>query len=46
MLLDADRTASGEVRDRPAARDVLADTIRHPDAPATVVWLAVTLGVS
>ncbi|WP_223884340.1 hypothetical protein [Micromonospora craniellae] len=46
VLLDADRTASAEVRDRPAARDVLADTIRHPDAPATVLSLAVTLGVS
>ncbi|TBL40778.1 hypothetical protein EYA84_06765 [Verrucosispora sp. SN26_14.1] len=45
-LLDADRTASAEVRHRTAARDVLADTIRHPDAPATVVSLAVTLGVS
>ncbi|MFI7078897.1 hypothetical protein ACIBO1_16520 [Micromonospora sp. NPDC049903] len=46
VLLDADRTASAEVRHRPAARDVLADTIRHPGAPATVVSLAVVLGVS
>ncbi|MDG4797952.1 helix-turn-helix domain-containing protein [Micromonospora sp. WMMD1082] len=46
VLLEADRTAPAELRHRPAARSVLADTLRHPDAPATIVALAAMLGVS
>ncbi|MEV4711715.1 helix-turn-helix domain-containing protein [Micromonospora sp. NPDC049374] len=46
VLLEADRTAPAEVRHRPAARDVLAATGRHPGAPATIVALAATLGVT
>ncbi|WP_341720961.1 helix-turn-helix domain-containing protein [Micromonospora sp. FIMYZ51] len=46
VLLAAHRTAPAEVRHRPAARQVLADAIRCPDAPATIVALAATLGVS
>ncbi|MEU8261452.1 helix-turn-helix domain-containing protein [Micromonospora sp. NPDC048999] len=45
VLLDADRTAPAEVRHRPAAREVLAEVTRHPDAPATIVQLAAALGV-
>ncbi|MBQ1049051.1 helix-turn-helix transcriptional regulator [Micromonospora sp. C51] len=46
VLLEADRTAPAEVRRRPAARNVLAATVRHPGAPATIVALAATLGVT
>ncbi|AEB44969.1 MULTISPECIES: hypothetical protein [Micromonospora] len=46
MLLEADRIAPAEVRHRPAARQVLADTLSHPDAPATILALAATLGVT
>ncbi|MEU3454784.1 helix-turn-helix domain-containing protein [Micromonospora sp. NPDC006766] len=46
VLLDADHTAPAEVRHRPAAREVLAEVTRNPDAPATVVQLSATLGVS
>ncbi|GIJ20643.1 helix-turn-helix domain-containing protein [Micromonospora lutea] len=45
VLLEADRTAPAEVRHRPAARTVLTGTVRHPDAPATIVALAASLGV-
>ncbi|MEG3635065.1 hypothetical protein [Micromonospora palythoicola] len=46
VLLEVDRTAPAEVRHRPAARNVLAATVRHPGAPATIVALAATLGVT
>ncbi|MGC5031372.1 helix-turn-helix domain-containing protein [Micromonospora sp. DT229] len=46
VLLEADRIAPAEVRHRPAARQVLADTLRHPDAPVTILALAATLGVT
>ncbi|MFI6820613.1 helix-turn-helix domain-containing protein [Micromonospora sp. NPDC050187] len=45
VLVDAERTAPAEIRHRPAARDVLAQVTRNPDAPATVTQLADTLGV-
>lgn len=45
VLLEADRTAPAEVRHRPAARNVLTRTVRHPDAPPTIVALAATLGL-
>jgi transcriptional regulator with XRE-family HTH domain len=49
VLGEADRTAPAEVRQRPAARHVLARIARDPDAPATVTvtvtQLADTLGV-
>ncbi|MEV0325240.1 helix-turn-helix domain-containing protein [Micromonospora echinospora] len=46
MLLDAERTAPAEIRHRPAAREVLAQVARDPDAPATVTHLAIVLGVA
>ncbi|MGW0504526.1 helix-turn-helix domain-containing protein [Micromonospora sp. NPDC003241] len=46
IVLEAERTAPAEVRHRPAARDVLAQLIRSPDTPTTVVQLAVALRVS
>ncbi|MFC8845686.1 MULTISPECIES: helix-turn-helix domain-containing protein [unclassified Micromonospora] len=46
VLLDADRLAPAEVRHRPAAREVLAQVARDPHAPATIVQLAVALGVT
>ncbi|WP_036374990.1 helix-turn-helix domain-containing protein [Micromonospora sp. ATCC 39149] len=45
-LVEADRTAPAEVRQRPAARDVVAQVARDPHAPATIVQLAATLGVT
>ncbi|MCX4472440.1 hypothetical protein OOK41_19365 [Micromonospora sp. NBC_01655] len=45
-LVDADRTAPAEVRHRPAARKVLAQVARDPHAPATIIQLAVALGVT
>ncbi|MFC8845325.1 MULTISPECIES: helix-turn-helix domain-containing protein [unclassified Micromonospora] len=45
-LLDAHRTASAEVRHRPAARTLLARVARDPHAPGTIVQLAGTLGVT
>jgi transcriptional regulator with XRE-family HTH domain len=44
VLVEADRTAPAEIRHRPAGRDVLAQVTRDPDAPATVIQLADTLG--
>ncbi|MER7418406.1 helix-turn-helix domain-containing protein [Micromonospora peucetia] len=46
VLIDADRTAPAEVRHRPAAREVLAQVARDPHAPATVIQLAITVGVT
>jgi len=44
-VVDAERLAPAEVRDRPAARDVLARVVRCRDAPDAAVRLAVSLGV-
>ncbi|WP_233219563.1 helix-turn-helix domain-containing protein [Micromonospora sp. RP3T] len=46
VLADADRMAPAEVRQRPAAREVLAQVIRDPRAPTTIVQLAAALGLS
>jgi transcriptional regulator with XRE-family HTH domain len=40
VLVEAERIAPAEIRQRPAARDVLAQVVRDSDAPATVVQLA------
>ncbi|RZT80961.1 transcriptional regulator with XRE-family HTH domain [Micromonospora violae] len=45
VLLRAERTAPAEVRHRPAAREVVAQVARDPDAPATITQLAVNLGI-
>ncbi|WBB77512.1 helix-turn-helix domain-containing protein [Micromonospora sp. WMMD882] len=45
-LLDADRTAPAEVRDRPAARTLLAEIMRHGPAAADVARLATILGLT
>ncbi|MEU7589494.1 hypothetical protein AB0A95_24745 [Micromonospora sp. NPDC049230] len=41
----ADSIAPAEIRHRPAARDVVAQVARDPDAPATITQLAIGLGV-
>ncbi|MEV6692174.1 helix-turn-helix domain-containing protein [Micromonospora sp. NPDC051196] len=45
LLIQADSIASAEVRHRPAARELLAQVARDPDAPATIAQLALDLGV-
>ncbi|MEU5934273.1 helix-turn-helix domain-containing protein [Micromonospora sp. NPDC047187] len=45
VLLWADSLAPAELRHRPAARDVVAQMTRDPDAPATITHLASDLGV-
>ncbi|GAB3805687.1 helix-turn-helix domain-containing protein [Micromonospora zhanjiangensis] len=45
LLVDADRLAPAEVRQRPAARAMLADIARAPGAPATIIRLATVLRV-
>ncbi len=45
-LLDAERTARGEVHDRPAARDLVGVVTRSAAAPAALTRLAATLGVT
>ncbi|WP_433649126.1 helix-turn-helix domain-containing protein [Micromonospora zamorensis] len=45
VLLRAERIAPAEIRDRPGARDVVAQVARAPDAPATITHLAIRLGV-
>ncbi|MGC4755314.1 helix-turn-helix domain-containing protein [Micromonospora trifolii] len=45
VLLRAERIAPAEIRDRPAARHVVAQVARDPDAPSTITQLAVDLGV-
>ncbi|MFG2048277.1 helix-turn-helix domain-containing protein [Micromonospora sp. NPDC048935] len=45
VLLRADSIAPAEIRHRPAARDVVAQVARNPDAPATITQLAIGLGV-
>ncbi|RGC66488.1 hypothetical protein C5N14_23385 [Micromonospora sp. MW-13] len=46
VLVDADRIAPAEPRYRPAGRDVVARVARDPHAPATIIQLAITLGVT
>ncbi|NBE85205.1 XRE family transcriptional regulator, partial [Micromonospora sp. NEAU-HG-1] len=46
LLIDADHTAPAEIRHRPAGREVLAQVARDPHAPATIIQLALTLGVT
>ncbi|WP_405110037.1 helix-turn-helix domain-containing protein [Micromonospora sp. NBC_01405] len=46
LVIDADRTAPAEIRQRPAGREVLAQVARDPTAPATIIQLALTLGVT
>ncbi|MEU7923302.1 helix-turn-helix domain-containing protein [Micromonospora zamorensis] len=45
VLLRAERLAPAEIRDRPAARDVVAQVARDPGAPPTITQLAIGLGV-
>ncbi|WP_405107644.1 helix-turn-helix domain-containing protein [Micromonospora sp. NBC_01405] len=45
LVIDADRTAPAEIRQRPAGREVLAQVARDPTAPTTLIHLAATLGV-
>ncbi|WP_036375067.1 helix-turn-helix domain-containing protein [Micromonospora sp. ATCC 39149] len=45
-VLDAERTARGEVHDRPAARELVAVVARSAAAPAGLTRLAATLGVT
>ncbi|WP_229397782.1 helix-turn-helix domain-containing protein [Micromonospora okii] len=45
-LVEADHTAPAELRHRPAAREIVARVAREPHAPATIIQLAVTLGVT
>ncbi|XTZ19121.1 helix-turn-helix domain-containing protein [Micromonospora echinospora] len=45
VLMEADRIAPAEIRHRPAGRDILAQVAREPTAPATLIQLAVILGV-
>ncbi|MGI5523757.1 hypothetical protein ACQEUX_22890 [Micromonospora sp. CA-259024] len=45
VLLRAERIAPAEIRHRPAARDVVAQVARDPDAPPTITQLAIGLGV-
>ncbi|WP_406075562.1 helix-turn-helix domain-containing protein [Micromonospora sp. NBC_01638] len=45
VLLRADSIAPAEIRHRPAARDVVAQVARDPDAPPTITQLAIALGV-
>ncbi|MFI7022219.1 helix-turn-helix domain-containing protein [Micromonospora sp. NPDC049900] len=44
-LMEADRLAPAEIRHRPAGRNVLAQIVRDPTAPTTLVHLAATIGV-
>ncbi|SCL53138.1 hypothetical protein GA0070617_2278 [Micromonospora yangpuensis] len=45
-VLDAERTARGEVHDRPEVRDLVAVVARAPTAPADLTRLAADLRVS
>ncbi|MEU5934298.1 XRE family transcriptional regulator [Micromonospora sp. NPDC047187] len=45
VLLRADRIAPAEIRDRPAARGVVAQVACDPDAPSTITQLAIGLGM-
>ncbi|MFG1845132.1 XRE family transcriptional regulator [Micromonospora carbonacea] len=45
-VLDAERTARGEVHDRPAARELVGVVARSATAPAALTRLAATLGVT
>ncbi|MEU6075494.1 hypothetical protein [Micromonospora sp. NPDC047074] len=45
VLMEADRIAPAEIRQRPAGRDILAQVARDSAAPTTLAHLAVTIGV-
>ncbi|WP_431974458.1 hypothetical protein [Micromonospora haikouensis] len=45
-VLDAERTARGEVHDRPAARELVGVVARSAAAPAALTRLAAALGVT
>jgi transcriptional regulator with XRE-family HTH domain len=45
-VVDAERTAPAEVRHRPAARELIAQVVRDPRAPGSVVRLAAALGAA
>ncbi|WP_329008445.1 helix-turn-helix domain-containing protein [Micromonospora rifamycinica] len=45
VLMEANRIAPAEIRDRPASRDVLAQVARDVAAPTTLIHLAAALGV-
>ncbi|WP_229401376.1 helix-turn-helix domain-containing protein [Micromonospora okii] len=45
LLIDVDRIAPAEIRQRPAARDLLAQLARDPRTPTTITRLAVALGL-
>ncbi|TDB79872.1 XRE family transcriptional regulator [Micromonospora sp. KC721] len=45
LLVQADTIAPAEVRHRPAARAVVAEAARDPDAPTTITQLATNLGI-
>ncbi|MCL7460675.1 helix-turn-helix domain-containing protein [Micromonospora echinofusca] len=45
VLVEADRIAPAEIRQRPAGRDMLAQIVRESAAPTTLTHLAATLGV-
>jgi transcriptional regulator with XRE-family HTH domain len=45
VLLRAHSIAPAEIRHRPAARDVVAQVAREPDAPPTITPLAINLGL-
>ncbi|MDG4762130.1 hypothetical protein [Micromonospora sp. WMMD710] len=45
VLLRENSVAPAEIRQRPAARDVVALVARDPDAPPTITQLAISHGV-
>ncbi|MBQ1076825.1 hypothetical protein KBX06_27305 [Micromonospora sp. C31] len=45
VLVEADRIAPAEIRQRPAGRDMLAQAARESAAPTTLTHLAAPLGV-
>ncbi|MFF5215947.1 helix-turn-helix domain-containing protein [Micromonospora sp. NPDC000442] len=45
VLVEAERTAPAEIRDRPAGRELLTEIARDACAPSTITQLAVALGV-
>ncbi|MFI9639475.1 helix-turn-helix domain-containing protein [Micromonospora sp. NPDC051925] len=45
VLIRADGIAPAEVRHRPVVREVVAQVARDPDAPTTIIQLAISLGL-
>ncbi|RLK08912.1 transcriptional regulator with XRE-family HTH domain [Micromonospora sp. M71_S20] len=45
VLVEADRIAPAEIRQRPAGRDIVAQVVRESAAPTTLTHLAAALGV-